>query len=152
MSKFSQQSAENLRSCHPYLQAMAYEALKIMDYTVLCGYRPPQEQFKAFKKGRKFTDKGWIITNRKKIITKCDGYERIGKHNVFPSLAMDIIPYTKPLDWNDTENIRVLVGIFLGLALTKNITIRSGIDFNMNMNFNDDIFEDPYHIELVLKT
>ena len=69
------------------------EVLKYFDFAVTHGHRTPEEQFELFKKGRSLNMDGkWIITDRKKVVTYVDGYEKKSKHNAEPSKAIDMYP------------------------------------------------------------
>jgi peptidoglycan L-alanyl-D-glutamate endopeptidase CwlK len=81
MPKFSAKSRERLDTCHPLLVRLMNSAITDYDFTVLCGHRGQVEQDKAFAAG-----------NSKLKFPK-------SKHNVTPSMAVDIAPY--PVDWND---------------------------------------------------
>lgn len=48
---------------------------------VTCVYRSPEEQQRLYKKGR-FGNPGPIVTN-------CDGFTKMSKHNKFPARAVD---------------------------------------------------------------
>ena len=51
MPTFSKRSLDNLAACHPDLQKVAHEAIKHLDFTVICGHRGREAQNKAYKKG-----------------------------------------------------------------------------------------------------
>jgi peptidoglycan L-alanyl-D-glutamate endopeptidase CwlK len=97
------------------------EAIKVMDFSVLCGHRDKEAQNKAFREG----------------FSKAE-YPK-SKHNQIPSQAIDIAPY--PVRWSDRERFVRLAGIVEGIAHSKNIKIRWGGDFST--------IEDLPHIELV---
>lgn len=120
MYKFSKKSKEKLATCHPDLQKIANELIKIMDVTILCGHRDEEAQNKAFHKGNSKLE-----------------YPN-SKHNQIPSLAVDIVPY--PLNWSDIEMFQRMCGIIEGIAHEKGIKIRMGRDFS---------FKDFPHAELV---
>lgn len=89
---FGHRSRDRLSTCHPVLQrvmGMAIEASSI-DFTVLCGHRSKDEQDAAFASGHSKLPWPW------------------SKHNLFPSLAVDIAPY--PIDWNDEARFIALSG------------------------------------------
>lgn len=129
MARFSESSKKKLNTCEPKLQRLCYEAINIMDFTVLCGHRGKEEQDKAVAEGKSKTP-----------------YPN-SKHNSSPSKAVDLAPY--PIDWNDRERFVLLIGIIKGLAHAYGIKIRCGADFNGDMNFRNDSFVDLPHIELI---
>ena len=95
MPHFSEQSKKRLSTCHPWLQDLCNEAIKIYDFTVLCGHRDELAQMIAFQEGKSKLD--WPKS----------------KHNKTPSLAVDLAPY--PIDWNDIDRFYHLAGIMKGL-------------------------------------
>ena len=103
MAKFSKQSEIKLKELHTDLQSILSEAIKIFDFTILCGYRGQEEQEKAFLNGNSKAHFGQ------------------SKHNFKPSLAVDIAPY--PIDWNNVERFKNLADIILKIANEKNIKL-----------------------------
>lgn len=88
MPKFGHRSLKNLEQCHPLLQLLMYEAIKVTDFSVICGFRGEMEQNEAYSSGH--SKLKWPQS----------------KHNQSPSLAVDIVPY--PIDWNDERRFRTL--------------------------------------------
>jgi len=121
MAKFGAKSLERLRTCHDDLQLLCHAILDEMDIMVLCGHRGEQDQNKAFAEGKS-----------KLKFPK-------SKHNVTPSLAVDIAPY--PVDWSDIARFEQMCEIAERLADKMGIEIRLGRDFS---------FRDLVHIELVI--
>ena len=131
MPKFSDRSRELLSGCDTRLQDICCRAIEVMDFTIITGYRNKQDQDKALAEGKsklKWPD---------------------GKHNKYPSLAVDICPYRNGLQWNDKEAFILLAGIILGIATTKDIKIRWGGDWTQDFNLHNDSFLDLGHFELV---
>lgn len=104
MPKFGKQSLDRLATCHPDLQKVMNEAIKHFDFTVLYGYRTPNEQFELYKKGRTFQNGKWVKTGT--TVTNLDGKTKLSNHNYSPSTAIDIAPYQ--VDWNDTDKFKTL--------------------------------------------
>lgn len=129
MPKFGRKSLDILATCHPDLQLVCNEAIKLYDFTVLEGYRPKDKQDKAVEEGRSKTP--WPIS----------------KHNTMPSRAVDIAPY--PVNWNNPERFFFLAGIMLGISAKLGKRLRWGGDFNMNGDFDDQSFKDLPHFELI---
>lgn len=129
MYKFGNRSLDNLRTCHPDLQEILEEAIKLVDFAIICGHRNKDEQDKAFHSGMSKVQ----FPN--------------SKHNTYPSSAVDIAPY--PIDWNNTERFTHLVGIIRGIAHMKGIKIRCGIDWDCDGDITDHSFMDYPHVELV---
>lgn len=79
MYSFSQRSLDNLKNVDERLVRICNELIKRIDFTVIEGYRTRERQKELFDKG----------------FSKIDGISKKGKHNYFPSRAVDIIPYKK---------------------------------------------------------
>ena len=79
MYSFSKRSLNNLMNVDEKLVLICNELIKRIDFTVIEGYRTRERQKELFDKG----------------FSKIDGFNKKGKHNYFPSRAVDIIPYKK---------------------------------------------------------
>ena len=128
MPEFSPLSKRRLAECHPDLQKLMNEVIKQYDIVVLCGFRGKDEQDKAFREGKS-----------KLPFPK-------SKHNVTPSLAVDIAPY--PVDWNDLKRFWHMVGFVKATAIQMGIKIRMGADWDGDNDFKDQKFIDLPHVEL----
>lgn len=128
MPTFSDKSRGLLSGCDIRLQKICSTAIDIMDFTIITGYRTTGEQERAFNEGLSKVKSG-------------------GKHNIFPSQAIDIAP--SPIDWNDNARFYVLAGIMLASARMQNIKIKWGGDWNGNFNLKENHFQDLGHFELV---
>ena len=128
MPKFSDRSQRELNTCHPALQRVFAEVIKHYDCTILEGHRNEADQNKMFDTGR--SKLRWPD----------------GKHNSEPSEAVDAAPY--PVDWRDRERFLHFTGFVLGVATAMGVTLRLGIDWNGDHEFNED-FNDSPHFELV---
>lgn len=95
MFKFSTSSKSKLATCHVDLQLLFNDVIKDWDCTVVYGHRSVAEQQKLFARGR--FEPG-------DIVTYCDGVNILSKHNHYPSLAVDVVPY--PSLFNDLEEIK----------------------------------------------
>lgn len=129
MHKFGKVSKLRLATCHPDLQVLMNEAIKYIDFSVLCGHRTEREQNRALASGT--STKKWPES----------------KHNKLPSLAVDIAPY--PVDWEDTARFARLAGYIERIADEKGIKIRWGGDWNDNFRTLDERLIDMPHIELM---
>lgn len=121
MPRFGKASLENLGTCDNRLREICLEAIKIMDFSVICGHRGEEAQNKAFTEGN----------------SKAKWGE--SKHNSMPSKAIDLLPY--PPDWADRERFAKLAGIMVGIAHMKGIKIKWGGEFKG--------FYDAAHFQLV---
>lgn len=133
MYSLGRSSRAKLEECHPDLQTLLNEAIKLMDFTVVCGHRSNEEQARLFREGLSEVGPGR------------------SKHNAYPSLAVDIAPYypKDKIRWDDIEAMCVLYGTIRGIAHERGIAIRWGGDWNGNNDRRDQTFDDVWHIELV---
>lgn len=131
MPKFGKTSQSRLKTCHPDLQLLMLEVIKLYDFSVLEGERTLEQQQKYFKEGK----------------SKLDGINKKSKHQNSPSLAIDIAPY--PIDWNDKNRFYYLAGLVMAKASDLGIKIRWGSDWDMDSDFKDQNFYDLPHFELV---
>ena len=118
MYKFSQRSLNNLMNVDEKLVLICNELIKRIDFTVIEGYRTRERQKELFDKG----------------FSKIDGISKKGKHNYFPSRAVDIIPYKKgrnPFDGSkeSEEMFYELAEEFKKVAKELNIAITWGGDW-----------------------
>lgn len=104
------------------------EVIKHYDIVILCGFRGKDEQEKAVAEG------------------KSKVHFPNSKHNVTPSLAVDIAPY--PIDWNDMKRWWHLAGYVKATAERLGIKIRQGADWDGDNDFKDQKFIDLPHVEL----
>ena len=134
MPEFSGRSKARLLTCHPDLQRLFNEVIKRRDCTIIHGRRNQDEQDELFRTG----------------FSKLE-YPH-SKHNKLPSHAVDAMPYfsMEPhVRWDDIESMYNFVGYVQGIGDQLGIKIRSGADWNENLDFDDQSFIDAAHFELV---
>jgi peptidoglycan L-alanyl-D-glutamate endopeptidase CwlK len=137
MSNYSLISKKKLESCHPDLQAIFFYVILGYDNTIVCGHRGEQEQNQAFAAGN--SQLQWPNS----------------KHNSYPSMAVDAVPYeTNHLDWGKTQmaNFAGYVKGIADLLFRMSIIshhVRCGIDWNGNNDIDDTKFVDAGHFELI---
>ena len=135
MPKLSKISLERLSTCHEDLIIFCNELIKHYDFVVVCGHRGEKEQNEAFASGA--SKLKWPN----------------GKHNSYPSKAVDIAPWEDKLDWGKDQMI-FFAGFARGVAamLYKNGIIKneiiSGIDWDNDNDINDTSFFDAPHFEI----
>ena len=79
MFYFSESSQEKLDTTHRLIQELMTNVLKYIDITILEGHRTQERQMELF------------LTHRSEL----NGTNKLSKHQQFPSLAVDVIPYKK---------------------------------------------------------
>jgi len=129
MPRFGRKSTERLKETDYILQYILKKAIKVYDFTIIKGYRGKKEQTDAYNKGLS----GLPFPK--------------SKHNIKPSLAVDIAPY--PVDWKDEKRFYYLAGLIKGIAHTYGIGIRWGGDWDGDGSFEDQKFKDLPHFELI---
>ncbi len=129
MAKLSDKSKGLLSGCDIRLQKICCRAIEIIDFTVITGYRTKEEQDKAFSEGN--SKLPWPQ----------------GKHNKYPSAAIDIAPY--PIDWSDSSRFILLAGVMLGIAAVEGVKLRWGGDWDSDFNLKENKFDDFGHFEIV---
>jgi peptidoglycan LD-endopeptidase CwlK len=127
MPAFSAASKSILAKCHPKLQAIANEAIKVIDFRVLDSTRGRDAQNRAYATGRSKAKFGQSA------------------HNYSPAIAFDLFP--APYDWNNMAAFKKLydvIGFYNpqtgeghGLAKEMKIPLRSGADWNMDGSTKD---------------
>ena len=128
MPKFGKRSMSKLETCHEDLQQIFYQVIKHFDCTVTEGHRGEEAQNKYFEEGKS-----------KVKFPK-------GRHNSYPSRAIDVAPY--PIDYNDLDRFYYFAGFVKGVAAMLDIPIRWGGDWNDDTQVKDTGFKDLPHFEL----
>lgn len=96
MPRFSPQSLTAYDTLHPDLQRVCDAAIRVTDFSILCGHRDEVAQELAYLRGA--SKLHWPHS----------------RHNTSPSSAMDLVPY--PLDWDDSRSFHALAGVILTIA------------------------------------
>ena len=128
MPKFGKRSRERLNTCNKKLQKVFNEVIKHVDCSVLEGYRDKDRQNKLFEE------------NKTKV-----KYPN-GRHNSYPSNAVDVTPY--PVDWKDRERQTLFAGFVIGTAKQMGINIRWGGDWDQDFEVADNRVDDFPHFEI----
>ena len=78
---FGERSRTRLYTCHRDLDLIMNTAISMsdVDFSIVEGHRTIERQHELFQKG----------------LSKIDGVSQLGKHNLMPSHAVDIVIYTK---------------------------------------------------------
>ena len=129
MPLFSTASQAKLDTCDKRLQKIFQEVVKHYDCTVIEGHRSEEKQNEYYR------------TGKSKVRYPS------GKHNSTPSLAVDVAPC--PIDWGDVRRFDHFAGFVQAVALSQGVTLRWGGDWNMNLDFKDQTFNDLPHFEIM---
>jgi len=128
MPRFGNRSINRLKTCDAQLQELFYQVVKHFDCSILEGHRGEERQTKAYNDG-------------KSKVQYPDG-----KHNQYPSVAVDVAPY--PIDWSDRDRFHYFGGFVLGVAKEMGMNIRWGGDWNQDTHTKDNKFDDLVHFEI----
>lgn len=134
MPAYSKISQERLSTCHTDWQVIMQAVIRNFDNSILCGHRGKAEQNAAYASGNSKVQ--WPN----------------GKHNSFPSMAVDAAPY--PINWKDRERMYFFAGHVIGVAeqlfdqgvITHKV--RYGGDWDQDTEVTDNNFDDLVHFEL----
>lgn len=106
MPKFGKTSLKRLKTCSEPIQIVMNQAIKLYDFSILDGHRNEKAQTKAFDNG--FSHLKYPNS----------------KHNLFPSLAIDIAPY--PIEWLDHERFILLAQYIHIIAFKEGFKFYNG--------------------------
>lgn len=129
MPRFSSESTARLSECHPDLQRLFLEVVKVFDCTVLVGHRSQAAQDQAFAEGKSKLK-----------------YPQ-SKHNSIPSRAIDVAPF--PIDFQRDDRFFLFAGYVLKTAEILGVHVRWGGDWDRTMRKTPNKFEDLVHWELL---
>lgn len=146
------EESRDLMHCEPELQRRfggfkaEWEARTGRQLFVTCTWRSCARQEQYFREGRAFEGGVWVVVDKKRVKTNVDGRVKKGRHNVYPSQAVDVAIDTDPgpgkhLSWAAED-----YALFGELALKHGL--RWGGDWNGNGRSDDERFVDRPHLEL----
>jgi len=132
MPKYSKNSAHQLSTCREELQQLFNEVIKIVDCTIVEGYRPIWKQNLYFRKG----------TSRVKFPNS--------KHNVMPSNAVDVVPFINGQASYHYWHCIYFAGYVKAAADRLGINLRWGGNWDLDLEvMTDQDFQDLAHYEYV---
>ena len=117
MAKFGNKSLKELSTCHIDIQLIFNTVVEYFDISIIEGTRTEETQHNHWQKGRELKGihldpkvrDNWEVVNESNIVTHKDGYEKESRHQTFPSVAVDVVPY--PSMWADKDEAIKLIGI-----------------------------------------
>lgn len=128
---FSKRSLAELGTCDPRLVRIAHRVLLIKDHSIVKGHRTKEEQDAAYAAGA--SQLRWPT----------------GKHNAFPSKAMDVQTYPVPANERDLREEQLyLLGMYKAIASMMGIPLRTGADWDRDGQVADNAFDDFFHVEI----
>jgi len=135
MASYGRVSKERLSHAHPDLQRFANRLILVFDHTVVCSYRNEEDQEDAYRNGKSKVH--WPNS----------------RHNVTPSLALDLAPWDSDLrviDWGARDRFILMAGVALQLAREMSLPIIWGGDWDNDTYMRDHTFLDFPHYQLPL--
>lgn len=143
MASFGPSSRKRLESCHCIIKDILNMAITYYDFTIIEGHRTELLQNEYYRTGKSKV----IFPN--------------GKHNKYPSHAVDIAPWINgKISW-DEKSCAYLAGIIEmcahkvcennkrnGLPIFK---LRWGGDWDGDRDLTDQTFDDLVHFEIIIK-
>lgn len=141
--KFGSVSSKLLESAHDDLKKVMFEAIKLspVDFGISESHRSTERQQLLYQLGK----------------SKIDGVYKKGKHNSFPSLAVDVYAFVNGSASYNAHHVLVLAGAILATAeklyQEKMISHRVRWGGNWDMDgepVTDQSFDDLVHFELVV--
>lgn len=132
MNKFGRKSQENLATIHPSLAGVIEKALFFIDIGVLEGKRTTETQEEYFRSGKS-------KTMDSKHLEQEDGYSHAGDLGVYVN---------GKLTW-EPRYYYFLAGIMKKIAHDSGVDIRWGGDWDKDLDFEDQSFNDLVHFELI---
>ena len=129
--RFGKDSLENLSSVDPRLEEIAKLVLIIKDHSIIKGHRGQVEQDAAYASGASHV------------------FWPNGKHNKFPSLAIDVQTYPRPADDQDLRDEQLyLLGLYKGIGSLIGVRLRTGADWQNDGVIKTIGFVDLFHVEI----
>ena len=140
-------SKDQLVTCNDKLINLFRTVIHYHDCSILEGHRSNEKQTKLYNAGKSKSKAGE------------------SKHNIYPSIAIDVVPYPLPNNWGAIDlklrdkisyqsrelgEFYYFAGLVKGIAISKGIEIRWGGDWNSNNELNDQSFFDLPHFELLI--
>ncbi len=127
----SNRSKEQLASCDIRLQKVVNLTLDFMDLVVIDGHREKKEQDEYFKSGKSRLE--WPKS----------------KHNVMPSLAIDMAPVRNLIiPWEEVTLFYYFAGAVISCAKQIGVKLRWGGDWKGLHDFKKNEFNDLTHFEI----
>lgn len=142
MYKLSRTSLDRLQTCHEDLQMIILVALSVsqVDFGVAEGHRSVEVQQDYYEQGK----------------SRIDGITRLSKHNLRPSMAVDIYGFVNGRSVWDKETMSYVAGVIMGVAAMLyrggevSHLVRWGGNWDMDGEIlHDQSFDDRPHFELI---
>lgn len=146
---FGSSSLARLNTCHNDLQLIAILALEWsqVDFGISHGHRDPDYQKILWQKGR---DSNGLIVNPAEVVTYKDGKINKSKHNLYPSMALDVFAFVNGKASWDAKYLCYIAGVFFAAYnhLADKGKIAHKLRWGGNWDGNGEIITDQSFIDL----
>ena len=132
--RFGARSEHKLRTCDFNIQRVLRRALLfgVLDFSIIDGHRNKARQNEYFNARPQKSQVEWPN----------------GKHNTFPSDAVDIAPWINGgIPWEDSRYWYTLAGVVMAAAAVEGVVLRAGYDWDGDSDLSDQRFHDLGHFE-----
>lgn len=135
MRTWGERSAKVLSELDPrWKRVLERTRDEVADISLIKGFRGQKEQNEAFERGN--SKVRWPD----------------GKHNRWPSIAVDLQPYPyPPNDYKLIMALSYIAGRLVQIAVEEGLEVRWGGDWDRDGDVADQNFDDLFHFELVEK-
>lgn len=133
MPAFSQESLENLRTCHRGLWETAHRVIEVYDHKIIEGFRGKEKQNSLYPR---YTKVKWPDSKHNNM-----------KDDQPLSLALDFVPW--PIDWHDHGSFYLIAGAYRAIGHILGYNIRLGADWDSDADTDDQRFHDLGHVEII---
>ena len=126
---FTKRDRQKLNTCHGDLIRLFEAVERKIAIGILEGRRTVDRQLHLFQKGRIYDieKNEWVIIDKKRVVTNCDGLKIKSAHNYDPSNGIDTFPI--PLDWTNISAFNNMCDIIKSTADELHIEIKQGRDW-----------------------
>jgi len=117
MGAFGNSSLKQRDTMDSDIKLIFDEVVKRFDISLIEAHRTAERQHEHWQKGRVLKEilldpkvrDNWEIVNKDNVVTYKDGYEKESRHQEYPAIAVDVVPY--PSMWSDVEELDALAEV-----------------------------------------
>lgn len=147
---FGRTSTAQLETLHPDLRRVLERAIRIFDFSITEGRRTIEAQIANLRRGASKTIDSRHIPRDDEGVYQPDGW----------SEAADVVPYQRGVNpWPQPRDSAMraekkarrfyfMAGILYAIARQEDVDIRLGVDWDGDLDFFDQKFDDLGHVEL----
>ena len=128
------------RVCHGAMRVANERKCDCPDFGISYGLRTAKHQFRLFKSGRSLVGSKWVITDKSKVITYCDGYIKLSTHQTGLAIDFFAIGVNGIADFSPSSMALVATCFFESAS-------NEGVDIDWGGSFKS--ISDTGHIEVI---